>query len=288
MQIYLARNNQQAGPYRLDEFNQMLRDGQILFTDLMWHKGMSEWKTIGEMTQQQYSYQPTTQTNTTIDLQKSHGTDTSTANHSNNPTQPQSFAEQIGAQNTTQQHVNLHKNDQDTASTQTGLASISQRLFAKIIDLSLWIPASFFVTAFMSSADYQKGLQLESQMTAQLLSGNAEASLQTRQAILDLVPMIGWGSMILYILLMLALQAYLIHTSGQSIGKKVMRIQIVDAEKQTNIGFVRGFLLRSLLFITLNWFFAFIPSVISYLFAVGKHKQALHDRVVKSVVVNKK
>ncbi len=33
MQIYLARNNQQAGPYTLEQFNQMLASQQVLLTD---------------------------------------------------------------------------------------------------------------------------------------------------------------------------------------------------------------------------------------------------------------
>lgn len=38
MQIYLARNNQQAGPYTLEQLNQMLASQQVLLTDLAWHR----------------------------------------------------------------------------------------------------------------------------------------------------------------------------------------------------------------------------------------------------------
>ncbi|MGS5758424.1 DUF4339 domain-containing protein, partial [Acinetobacter baumannii] len=38
MQIYLARNNQQAGPYTLEQLNQMLASQQVLLTDLAWHE----------------------------------------------------------------------------------------------------------------------------------------------------------------------------------------------------------------------------------------------------------
>lgn len=51
MQIYLARNNQQAGPYTLEQLNQMLASQQVLLTDLAWHEGMTEWKALGELTQ---------------------------------------------------------------------------------------------------------------------------------------------------------------------------------------------------------------------------------------------
>ncbi len=46
MQIYLARNNQQAGPYSLEQINQMLASQQVLLTDLAWHQGMPEWKAL--------------------------------------------------------------------------------------------------------------------------------------------------------------------------------------------------------------------------------------------------
>jgi hypothetical protein len=58
MQIYLARNNQQAGPYTLEQLNQMLANQQVLLTDLAWHQGMTEWKPLGELTNGQLFYRP--------------------------------------------------------------------------------------------------------------------------------------------------------------------------------------------------------------------------------------
>lgn len=58
MQIYLARNNQQAGPYTLEQLNQMLANQQVMLTDLAWHQGMAEWKALGELTQGKSVYQP--------------------------------------------------------------------------------------------------------------------------------------------------------------------------------------------------------------------------------------
>jgi hypothetical protein len=56
MQIYLARNNQQAGPYTLEQLNQMLANQQVMLTDLAWHQGMTEWKALGELTQGKSQY----------------------------------------------------------------------------------------------------------------------------------------------------------------------------------------------------------------------------------------
>jgi len=56
MQIYLARDNQQAGPYTLEQLNQMLASQQVMLTDLAWHQGMPEWKALGELTKGKLVY----------------------------------------------------------------------------------------------------------------------------------------------------------------------------------------------------------------------------------------
>lgn len=107
MQIYLARNNQQAGPYTLEQLNQMLASQQVLLTDLAWHEGMTEWKALGELTQGKLVYQPT-------------GYSAFSAN-TNTP------------YNKTIQHIRVETKTHE-------LASISSRALAKIIDLLLWLP----------------------------------------------------------------------------------------------------------------------------------------------------
>ena len=58
MYIFLARNNVQAGPYNLEQLNQMLASGQVLLTDLMWHESMENWQPVNEMTKGQFFYRP--------------------------------------------------------------------------------------------------------------------------------------------------------------------------------------------------------------------------------------
>ena len=43
MQIFLARNNVQAGPYNLEQLNIMLASGEVLLDDLIWHEGLDQW-----------------------------------------------------------------------------------------------------------------------------------------------------------------------------------------------------------------------------------------------------
>ena len=48
MQIFLARNNVQAGPYTLDQLNIMLTSGEVVLDDLMWHEGLANWQRLGD------------------------------------------------------------------------------------------------------------------------------------------------------------------------------------------------------------------------------------------------
>lgn len=118
MQIYLARNNQQAGPYSLEQVNQMLSSQQVLLTDLVWHEGMTEWKTLGELTQGKLVYEPVGYS---------------------------PFSTQI--KNETENTAFNIKVEQKAPVPE--LASFASRALAKVLDLMLWLPMlaipSFFL-----------------------------------------------------------------------------------------------------------------------------------------------
>ena len=59
MQIFLARNNVQAGPYTLDQLNIMLTSGEVLLDDLIWHDGLDQWQRVGNVTNNEIVYRPT-------------------------------------------------------------------------------------------------------------------------------------------------------------------------------------------------------------------------------------
>ena len=59
MQIFLARNNVQAGPYNLEQLNIMLASGEVLLDDLIWHEGLDQWQRVGNVTNNQTVYRPT-------------------------------------------------------------------------------------------------------------------------------------------------------------------------------------------------------------------------------------
>ena len=88
------------------------------------------------------------------------------------------------------------------------------------------------------------------------------------------------------ILALIALQSYLVATTGQSVGKRIARVRIVQMNDQP-AGFVRGVLLR-------NWLFhglAYVPvggpilSFVDILFIFRDDRRCLHDLVADTKVI---
>ncbi len=75
--------------------------------------------------------------------------------------------------------------------------------------------------------------------------------------------------MAIYLLIMLGIQAFLIAKTGQSIGKKITKIKIVDAETNEKVSLMRVFTIRSVFFIILNILFMPFITIIDYVFAFG-------------------
>jgi hypothetical protein len=49
MAILVYRNDQQEGPYELDEIDRALREGKLSATDLAWQEGLADWLPLGEL-----------------------------------------------------------------------------------------------------------------------------------------------------------------------------------------------------------------------------------------------
>ncbi|OTG81916.1 RDD family protein [Acinetobacter sp. ANC 5054] len=261
MQIYLARNNQQAGPYTLEQLNQMLASQQVQLTDLVWHQGMSEWKALGELTQGQHVYMPEGYTPPVPSTPFEPKQNTATQNYASARTQ---------------------QNEQYT------LASIPKRVLAKIVDLLLWIPATFILTAFFNTVEKSKFASLNEQFMQAVMTPNADPNvLQTLQTqMVDMFPNQAWIAMFAYLFIMLFIQAFLIAKSGQSIGKKITKIKIVDVETGEQVNLMRGFTLRSVLFIFLNFLSMPLSVIIDSVFIFSKKRQTLHDKLAKTKVIN--
>ena len=254
MQIYLARNNQQAGPYTLEQLNQMLASQQVLLTDLAWHQGMTEWKALGELTQGKLVYTP-------------EGYST-----------PAAFPEPSPLPNSAIRKIQVEKK----AFTQQKLAAIPTRILAKIIDLLLWLPAAAIPSFFLKPEQIDQLSEIQQKM--QMAESSTQA-VQLQQELFTFIPAEAWQAMFVYLIIMLGIQAFMLAKSGQSIGKKLTKIKIVDADSGEKVSLMRAFTLRSFIFIVLNLLFMPFITIIDHVFALGEKRQTLHDKLAKTKVV---
>lgn len=253
MQIYLARNNQQAGPYTIEQLNQMLASQQVLLTDLAWHQGMTEWKALGELTQGQLVYTP---------IGYIAPTPMPTPEHNN--------------QNNTIQNIRVEvKPSQE-------LASFGSRFFAKFLDLLLWLPAAVIPSFFLKPDQVTQLTALQQKMQS---SSSSSQMGQYQQELLNLIPVEAWQSIFFYIIIMLAVQAFFLAKTGQSLGKRAAKIKIVDANTGEKVNLTRIFLIRSVIFIFLNMIFMPFITIIDYVFAFNPKRQTLHDKLARTKVI---
>ncbi|MFV5523419.1 RDD family protein [Acinetobacter variabilis] len=266
MQIYLARNNQQAGPYTLEQLNQMLANQQVLLTDLAWHQGMTEWKALGELTQGKLIYQPEGYVA---------------------PETPVSPAYQAPQNATESSADHLRARSSQNVASKKELASIPSRILAKIVDLLLWLPATFILTAFFTPEQETQFAQLNQEFMNVMLSSDADPALaqQLQTQMFDMFSQQAWIATAIYLVIMLAIQAFLIAKSGQSIGKKLTKIKIVDAETGEKTSLMRAFTIRSVFFIFLNIIFMPLSTIIDWAFGLGQKRQTVHDKLAKTQVV---
>lgn len=147
MQIYLARNNQQAGPYSLEQVNQMLSSQQVLLTDLVWHEGMTEWKTLGELTQGKLVYEPVGYS---------------------------PFSNQI--KNETENTTFHIKVEQKAPAPE--LASFASRALAKVLDLMLWLPMLAIPSFFFNESQYKELFEIQKQLQVTEVASTKAVELQ--------------------------------------------------------------------------------------------------------------
>lgn len=259
LQIYLARNNQQAGPYSLEQLNQMLQSQQVLLTDLMWHAGMQEWKPIGEITQGQHFYQPQMMTN-----QSPFATSEQTS------IQQSVFTGQTNDNNSINHNQNIK------------LASVGKRCIAKLVDWGiLFIPQIILYASYLDQTFLNKVTQ-------------AKTSAEQNQLMLEFAQSLpNWVSLSVlgYTLFILFIQNDLIRRSGQSIGKKLFKLQIVDINTNKITTGGRAFIIRSFVFFMLFQISQIFPLlmivlIVDFMMLFSKQNQTLHDRLAKTKVVD--
>lgn len=287
MQIYLARNNVQAGPYSLAQVNAMLANGQVDFSDLMWHAGLPNWQTVGELTHNNRYYNPpiiqTAAAPNSVNLDKS------ASNTANNP-QVQPISQPTSQPSQPTQHHQPKWVQERTskgkdiahAQKQLELASVGSRIIAKLLDFGLFIIASLpLYLAFYNSPNFDKFMKMAE-------SGKTMLSSSEVNQLLAGIPQ---STMILTDILVLGLlvaQMLLLTRRGQTIGKMAMGIRILDMKSNALPRFTNLILLRTIL-----------PSIIYSLSVVGllfliadlvvmlsnDRRQSIHDKMAGTYVV---
>lgn len=122
-------------------------------------------------------------------------------------------------------------------------------------------------------------------------SGYMERAMKQQVGTLELLAMSLMG-----VLVMLAFNGYLLYKRGQTIGKFLLKIQIVDQASNKLLPFVRVYVFRYLWTLPLSIIFILIPGQtddqlltvlvwIDAAFIFGAAKLCLHDRIAGSKVV---
>ncbi len=303
MKIYLARNNVQAGPYTLDELDTMLASGEVLLDDLAWHSGMSQWQRLGDLTNNQYRYEPISQATPAkpaVREVKSFGDnpDFQPADETQ-PKQEQakrvSVAELYGRKEPTSATAPqaepiqspLHRSSSESqAKTQIVYASIGSRFLAVVINFVLFMLALLpFLQGFMSlNPD-----------PAKINTGAFADRMAYAQELVQKLPPDAINITSLLMLGYLIIQLILIIARGQSFGKLVVGIRTVDSKTHELPSFFKRVFLRVVVLFFIYQMVSALPLpinmslillMINY-FISGRNpqRQGWHDKLAGTVVV---
>lgn len=287
MQIYLARNNVQAGPYSLAQLNSMLAAKEVHFDDLIWHVGMDEWQRVGDVTNNQYNYQPKKDDAYTPIHQPTDQRTTVEQLFGNRPINTEKPKKEV------KQHHVAHvttKNTNTKLKKQVGdaeLASPISRIIATFINFALYaiamLPAWLILKDIIDVNQIQAaGIQTVEEMRGyyfDTIVPQVKALPQTNLIISNIL-----------ILGLLIIQMALITTKGQSIGKLAMGIRVVDTDTKKLPKWSRRVLIRTILlfFVYLNLMpISILIIVIHYLVVIfnRKNRKGLHDFIARTIVV---
>jgi uncharacterized RDD family membrane protein YckC len=258
MQIYLARNNEQAGPYSLEQVNAMLANTQIVLTDLAWHEGMPAWLPLGQLTGGKMVYNPSIPAVSPFKT-------------------PETIIKPISTAAVSA-----------ALSNGSTIAPINRRIGAGLVDFLLLIMV--IGIGFFSTMTSEKINTLNSvfQSELKLLTSAAKPdNTQTLQAIFASIPQTTLITVVSLVLALTILQMSLIAVRGQTIGKILFNTRIVDEVSGLKTTVLRSVLLRSVFakYIGYNLISSLLI-IVDFIFLFTKNHRTLHDRLARTVVVN--
>lgn len=314
MQIFLARNNVQAGPYTLDQLNIMLTSGEVVLDDLIWHEGLDQWQRVGNLTNNQPYYRPapivsadnndsiinnvtifpedsassTGQDNKTVSLDRLYG----------KPERPAENAKNSKVDMTTNRqykptgNVSLNKSSTTNATSAKDkvvgnvvLAPIISRVLATALNALLYLLAIFPLVMALTKmdVDYTKFQNIQDMDAAYQYSMTLMESIPSSTLMMSQVMVFG----------LFALQLVFITLRGQSLGKLITGIRVVDQTTHRLPSFTKLIGIRTLLlFIIYNLLFSFTSFlgfvvIIVHYYMASKSPENIgwHDKLAKTLVV---
>ena len=164
------------------------------------------------------------------------------------------------------------------------LATVVDRILARVIDYVLFMLAVVVLIAI--------GLLVE------LIASGAESAMEALNEIinsdngplfkLNLLDPIVWTAVIITHVIFLALHGFLLHRYGQTIGKRLLKIAMVDADTHKKVPLPRLFVLRYLVWdiptLTVRPFY-WIIRIVDLLFGLRKNRRTLHDLSANTKVI---
>nr|WP_313973898.1 RDD family protein [uncultured Psychrobacter sp.] len=314
MQIFLARNNVQAGPYTLDQLNIMLASGEVVLDDLMWHEGLDQWQRVGSLTNNQTYYHPapisstdvndsiinnvtvfpedsnshTGQDNKSVSLDRLYGKpERPTKNTKNAKLDMTTNRQYTPSNNVSLKKTSATKNvsDKDKLIGDVVLAPIMSRVLATAINGLLYVLAILPLVMALTKmdVDYTKFQNIQDMDAAYQYSMTLMESIPSSTLMMSQVMVFG----------LFALQLVFITLRGQSLGKLITGIRVVDQSTHRLPSFTKLIGMRTLLlFIIYNLLFSFTSFlgfvvIIVHYYMASKNPENIgwHDKLAKTLVV---
>ena len=314
MQIFLARNNVQAGPYTLDQLNIMLASGEVVLDDLMWHEGLDQWQRVGNLTNNQTYYRPapivsaddndsiinnvtifpedsassTSKDDKAVSLDRLYGKPERPAENAKNTKLDMTTNRQY----TPNKNVSLNKSGtvkaaspKDKVVGDVVLAPIMSRVLATAINGLLYVLAILPLVMALTKmdVDYTKFQNIQDMDAAYQYSMTLMESIPSSTLMMSQVMVFG----------LFALQLVFITLRGQSLGKLITGIRVVDQSTHRLPSFSKLIGMRTLLlFIIYNLLFSFTSFlgfvvIIVHYYMASKSPENIgwHDKLAKTLVV---
>ena len=311
MQIFLARNNVQAGPYTLDQLNIMLASGEVVLDDLMWHEGLDQWQRVGNLTNNQTYYRPapivsaddndsiinnvtifpedsassTSKDDKAVSLDRLYGKPERPAENAKNTKLDMTTNRQY----TPNKNVSLNKSaavkaasPKDKVVGNVVLAPIMSRVLATALNGLLYILAILPLVMALTKmdVDYTKFQNIQDMDAAYQYSMTLMESIPSSTLMMSQVMVFG----------LFALQLVFITLRGQSLGKLITGIRVVDQSTHRLPSFSKLIGMRTLLlFIIYNLLFSFTSFlgfvvIIVHYYMASKSPENIgwHDKLAKT------